>query len=129
MGMSVLLTSDSLRYYLTDEPVMGRPTGWELALHFAPPGVDGTNNEVADINYARQEITLALDESEADRPFAHNDGEFVFPAADDAYTVTHVTVWDTAGNLLIVQSLQAPKTILAEGQARIADGEIRIGAL
>lgn len=129
MGMSALLTSDSLRYYLTDEPVMGRPTGWELALHFGPPGIGGTGNEVADLNYARQMITMALDETEADKPYAYNVGEILFPVADDTYVVSHVTVWDTGGNLLIVQSLRAPKTILADGQARIADGEIRIGAL
>lgn len=129
MGMSALLTSDSLRYYLTDEPIMGRPTGWELALHVGAPGVAGTDNEVADLNYARQTITMALDETEVDKPYAYNAGEVLFPVADDTYAVTHVTLWDTAGNLLVVQSLRAPKTILAAGQARIADGEIRIGAL
>lgn len=123
MGMSKLLTEDSLKYYLTDEAVMARPVGWELSLHTGDPGVDGTANEVTDSAYARQSIVFSVTDA-----VAENSAEIIFPAAAASYTVSHICVWDDTGSLLVSQMLRAPKTIAASGTAYVAQGEIRIGA-
>lgn len=129
MGMSVLLTRESLKYYLTVESTMARPTGWEISLHTGDPGVDGLDNEVEDVAYARQPVDFALDDTSPDTPFAWNTTQVVFPPAEEEYTVTHLVVWDTDGNILVPQSLRVPKTILVAEQAQIATGEIKIGAV
>ena len=129
MGMSALLTKDSLTYYLTTGIVIDRPVGWEISLHDGDPGVDGTANEITDANYVRQEIDFAIDDTDPAAPFAENDALVSFPAADAGYDVTHIVVWDSLGNILVPQSLRAPKSILATEQAQIAAGEIKIGAV
>lgn len=127
MGMSKLLTGDSLAYYLTNEPVMVRPTGWELSLHTGDPGIDGTANEVGDTAYERQSITFEPMTTALGDPYAQNDAMISFPTADSGYTVTHMVVWDNNGNVLVIQSLRVPKTIAPSEQAQIAPGEFKIG--
>ena len=108
---------------------MPRPTGWEISLHTGDPGVDGLDNEVADVEYARQSVEFVVDDTSPDTPFAQNDTHVVFPPAAEEYTVTHLVVWDTDGNILVPQPLRVPRTILVAEQAQIATGEIKIGAL
>lgn len=129
MGMSALLTEDSLTYYLTTGSVITRPVAWEISLHSADPGVDGTANEVTDANYERQAIDFTVDITDPDVPFAENDALIEYPAADANYDVTHIVIWDSLGNVLVPQPLRVPKTVLATEQAQIAAGEIKIGAV
>lgn len=129
MGMSALLTEDSLTYYLTTGSVITRPSGWEISLHSAAPGVNGTANEITDANYARQAIAFTVDTTDPQAPFAENNALIEYPAAAGTYTVTHIVIWDSSGNILVPQSLRVPKTILATEQAQIAVGEIKIGAV
>lgn len=129
MGMSSLLTEDSLKYYLTSDVVMARPTGWELSLHTDDPGIDGDDNEVADTGYARQGVSFEMQTNTLSEPFAQNDTLVVFPPADDGYTITHVVVWDVLGMPLVIQRLQTPKTIITNEQAQVAPSEIKIGVM
>jgi len=129
MGMSALLTEDSLTYYLTAGSVITRPVAWEISLHSDDPGVDGTGNEITDANYARQSIDFVVDTTDPAAPFAENDVLVEYPVADADYSVTHIVIWDSLGNILVPQPLRVPKTILATEQAQIAAGEIKIGAV
>lgn len=129
MGMSKLLTSDSLKYYLTGESVMTRPTGWELSLHTDDPGEDGLDNEVGDATYERQSVSFEMETSAFGEPYAQNDSLVAFPPADAAYTVTHMVVWDTSGTVLVIQPLRVARTIAATEQAQVAPGEIKIGVV
>lgn len=129
MGMSILLTRESLKYYLTTDATMTRPTGWEVSLHTGDPGVDGLDNEVEDATYTRQTVVLGVEDTSFGEPVAQNTDLIVFPAATEAYTVTHLVLWDTAGNILVPQALRATKTIQPAEQAQISPGEIKIGAI
>ena len=127
--MSALVTKDSLTYYLTDGTVLDRPIAWEISLHTDAPGYEGLDNEVDDVDYVRQAITFVLDETDPERPFVENTALIEFPEAVVDYTVTHIVVWDSLGNIQTIQSLREPKIILATEQAQIAAGEIKVGVV
>lgn len=129
MGMSIELTAESLRYYLTTEPVAPRPTGWEISLHTGAPGIDGSDNEVTDSTYARQPISFEVVETDPAQPRAINSEVVVFPAASAGFDVSHIVIWDTDGGMQISQSLRAVKHIAPAEQAQVAPGEITIGVL
>lgn len=129
MGMTPVLTKDSLTYYLTTAAPADRPESWELSLHSAAPGPLGEDNEVTDAAYVRQPISFTVDETDPDRPFAYNDSLISYPPADDAYQVTHIVVWDAAGTPLVTQSLRAPRDVPQGGQVEVAPSEILIGVI
>lgn len=129
MGMSRLLTEDSLKYYLTSDAVMARPVGWELSLHSGDPGDDGDYNEVDDSTYERQPIQFEVGVSGYGYPLAQNTTAVEFPEAGEGYEVTHIVVWDTTGAMLLSQSLREPRVVPEGGQVMVASGEIKIGAI
>lgn len=129
MGMSMLLTRESLKQYLTDDAALSRPTSWEVSLHTGDPGIYGLDNEVSDAAYVRQPVSFDVLDTPLGVPYAENSNELVFPTAGSSYTVTHVAVWDDAGNMLVSQMLYVSKPIPSGEQAYIASGEIRIGAI
>ncbi len=73
------------------------PTQVLLSLHTASPGTTGAN-EVADVNYARQDITASMG-TPASKSVS-NTSAVTFPQAAAGYTVTHWGLWDQSGTFI-----------------------------
>lgn len=91
-----------------------------LALFTADPGRSGSlTNEIADPEYARQEIAFtAADDDPASGSFSQNAYDVEFPeASEDWGTLTHVMIMDalTGGNGLYRAEFSLAK-IIAEGE-------------
>ncbi len=127
MAMSAYATLQSLKYYLTTEPPASRPTTWQVSLHTGDPGPDGTANEVTDAAYVRQTGAFATDNTDPDAPFADNTGLISYPAAAVGFTATHMVVWGTGSNPLVIQRLVTDRVVGVGVQAQFAVGEIIIG--
>lgn len=124
MSMTNAVLVDSLKYYLTSQSPVTRPTTWQVHLHTADPGT-GTANEVTDSGYAAQTVTFDFDGTGLN---VVNQADLNFGTASAGYTVTHVSVWDqTNGTPLVTQKLTTSKTVAAAAQAIMAAGELKIG--
>ena len=127
MGMSAYAKLETLVYMLTTGTVDTRPTSWEVSLHTADPGTDGTANEVTDANYARQSVTFVEDVTDPAAPFLENSALITYPDADAGFTVTHFVVWDNADNPHVIQQLRTAKTIAIGEAATFAAGDLTVG--
>lgn len=126
MSMSAHTLEQSLKYYLTTDSAVARPTAWTISLHSADPGTAGTANEVAYSGYARQSATFSVSLADPTAPIASNTTLIEYPVNAASYTVTHIVVWGGA-NPLVIQALNNSKTILAGVKAQITAGELTIG--
>ncbi|MGS0735571.1 phage tail fiber protein [Pseudomonas sp. GG8] len=129
--MSPDLIASSLAYYFTADASVPRPSAWQLSLHTATPGGNGTANEVTDSAYARQSVTFSdPDLANPLFPLVSNSALVSFPAASSSYTATHVVVWDvTRSAPLVIQRLIADKAVPIGSQAQLAIGELKIGGV
>jgi hypothetical protein len=86
----------------------------------------GTVTEVSGNDYARTSVSF----NTASGGSSTNDGDVTFPAANggDWGTITHIGLYDasTAGNLLIVGSLSASKTVSDGDIFQISDTNLTI---
>lgn len=127
MSTSVFSSEQLLKWLFTSATLGTRPTSWYVGLHSGDPTVDGSGNEVADANYARQAATFTASQV-GDLWQVVNDADVVFPASDGAYDVAYVTVWDaaTGGNALAVMELPLGRSMSAGGVFSIPAGELVI---
>ena len=72
-----------------------RPVAWNVGLHTGDPGEDGTANESAATAYARQ--SAAAFAAAAGGLAANSDAQTFTTSDAGEETITHITVWDTAG--------------------------------
>lgn len=129
MNVSEFSSEQLLKYLFTTSALGTRPTAWYVALHTGAPSLDGSDNEVADGNYARQAATFVADQPVVDGPWrVRNNADVVFPAAAASFTVTHVVVFDalTAGNALAVFELPLSRSVAASGVFSIPINELVI---
>ena len=127
MNTAEFSSEQIMKYLFTATAVGTRPTSWYVALHTDDPTLDGSANEVAYTNYARQSATFTADQPVVDGPWrARNDADVTFPATDAQVTVTHVTVFDalTGGNALAVLKLPLAKTVASAGVFSIPANEL-----
>lgn len=127
MGMSAYAKLETLLYMLTTDAVDTRPTSWEVSLHTADPGTDGTANEVTDANYVRQAVTFVADVTDPVTPFLENSAIITYPSADTGFVATHFVVWDNADNPHVIQQLRVAKTIAIGEAATFAAGDLTVG--
>ena len=104
-----------------------RPSNWYVALFTGDPGADGTVNEAADANYARQSATFTASQS-GDFWQAVSDAAVTFAAADSAYTVTYIGIFDadSGGNFIASLPLPLARDVPAGGVFNIPAGELVI---
>lgn len=85
--------------------------------------------EVADPEYARQEINFSAIQQENDYAQISNSTEIVFPfATQDWGTVTHFVIYDalTGGNMLYHGALKSPKVVDTDDQLRVPVGSLTV---
>jgi hypothetical protein len=124
MSMSSFALATSLAYFFTSAAVGNRPSFWQVRLHTANPA-DGANNEVGDPGYSRQEATFTLNGGQT---AVSNAAEMNFGTAVSGFTVTHISIWDSANGVsLATQRLSADKVVAAGAQVIMAAGELTIG--
>lgn len=74
-----------------------RPSSWTVSLHTADPGEAGTTAEVSGGGYSRASVTFNVAASGS----TANSGTVTFPTSSASWgTITHVGIWDNAGNHL-----------------------------
>lgn len=115
-----------LKYLLTDDNTITRPTSWYVALHDDDPTDDGSQNELSGDGYARQVVEFDAPSNGA----TENKDQIVFgPAEGSGWgTVTHVSIWDAeeGGNCLFQGALSAPVAIGAGDSLVFAAGNLDI---
>lgn len=129
MNTSIFSSEQLLKWLFTSAATGTRPTSWYVALHTGDPTADGSANEVTDAVYSRQSATFTASQPSAGEMWqAVNDADVAFPAADTAYTVTHVTVFDavTGGNALAIFELPLARSISIGGVFSIPINELVI---
>lgn len=120
-----------------------QPTSTEVSLHTGDPGEDGSANEVPGTswtNYARQTVNndgttspfwrAAVVEGGGHR--VDNNGQIDFGTATVSgadVSVSHIVVWDQAGNPLYVGALGSTKTVQDGDPVRFNDGELDLDLL
>jgi hypothetical protein len=127
-------TSLILDWLLTAGAVT-RPTSWNIGLHSAYPGDDGSANEITtgdDSNYVRKTtgfktaVTLAGSDT-----YTKNDVDSVWtPGAGANYTAPFIVTWDalTSGNALAVLVCDPVKIGIAAQTLSVAENELTIVA-
>jgi len=129
MNTSIFSSEQLLKWLFTTDTMGTRPTAWHVSLHTGDPTLDGSGNEVSDANYARQSATFTATQPSAGEVWqVTNDADVVFPASANAYTVTHVCVFDaaTGGNVLGIFELPLSRSISAGGVFSIPINELVI---
>lgn len=129
MNVAEFSSEQLLKWLFTNAALGTRPTAWYVALHTADPTLDGSANEVADVNYARQSVAFTADQPVVGEPWrVRNNADVTFPAAAGAFTVTHVSVFDalTGGNALAVFALPVSRSVAASGVFSIPLNELVI---
>lgn len=122
MSMSQYAQQQVLAQYL------GTPSGLYLALFSGDPGVDATNNELDDANYAREPIDFTAPALVSGVYSTHNAVEITFAALAASATVTHYAVMDAAsgGNPLDISVLAAPLSLSTGATPRVPASAIVI---
>ena len=120
-------SSEQIIKSLFTTSTLTRPTSWYVALFTSTPGPAGANNEVADANYIRQSATFTVSQ-DGDFWQAVSDAAATFPAADAAFTVTHIGIFDaeTGGSCIVTMALPLARDVAAGGVFNIPSGELVI---
>lgn len=112
-----------------------RPTSWNLGLHSADPGDDGSANEITtgdDSNYVRKVsgFNTAVTLTGSDTYTKNNTDSVWTPGAGANYTAPFVGVWDalTTGNSLAVLACDPVKIGLAAQTLSVAENELSVVA-
>lgn len=124
MSMTPFTLQASLSYFFLNAALGNRPSSWEVRLHTGNPGA-GATNEVNDSGYVRPGATF---EFNGPNTGVTNAADLNFGTAANGFTVTHVSVWDSANaQALVTQRLANDKVITAGAQIVMAAGELTIG--
>lgn len=117
------LEAEAMKHFFMNTAPAARPTAWAVALHSsAPTDAAPTTGEISGNAYARQAVTWNRTAG-----VCSNVAAVTFPAATPAgYTVTHVSVWETApgANCLFHGALAVSKTLLVNESISFAIGEL-----
>lgn len=120
----------ALKYLLTTDATITRPTAWFVGLFTAAPSDTGGGTEVSGGNYARQPVTFSV--AAAGSPAtttATNTATITFPTANANWgTITHVGVFTlvTSGTLLFHGAVTVSKTIESGDTFQITAGNLSI---
>jgi hypothetical protein len=109
-SVSTYLQTQWMTYAFSTAAVSARPTAWQVHLHTGDPTQAGNANEVTtalDSAYVRQAATFTITTGQA-----ANTAAITFPVTATSYTVSYITVWDSAGtNCYYIGPLSVAKTL------------------
>jgi hypothetical protein len=114
-----------LKYSLTTDATITRPTAWYIGLHTADVTDAGTGTEVTGNGYARTAVTFTVTNDTAT-----NSATVTFPTASGGSwgTVSHLGIWSatTAGTLYYHGALTASKSVADGDTFTIQSGALTI---
>jgi len=132
--MEILMTALSnyvenllVRWLLTNEAVVPRPTSWYVALFVTPTTDAGGGTELSGGNYARQSVVFTLTAPGANT--VSNSTDITFVSNNDWPMITNVAIMDapTNGNMLYHGALLNPRDPTTNDTIRFASGQLIAG--